>query len=105
MMKYKPVKKIFFIFILSLLLFLVFVFVTEPIFFPEANTQVYEDCRLIQIGMTYDEVVKIMGKPDSETRKDKSVKLLYLVGGVQTEAGIGFEFQNENLINKNCGVD
>lgn len=77
--------------------------VINPYLFSEPNRQVYKNCDLVQIKMTYDEVVKIMGKPASERREDNTIKLLYLAGGIQTEAGISFQFQNSRLITKNCG--
>lgn len=98
-------KKIFLITGLILLLLVILAFAMEPFFFPQPNRQVYENCGLVQIGMTYDEVVKIMGKPASERQEDNTTKLLYLAGGIQTEAGIGFEFKDGLLITKNCGVD
>ena len=96
-------KKRFLIPILLLAMLAILWFVTERIFFPEPNWQVYKDCDLIKIGLTYDEVVELMGKPASESRIDNKVKLLYLAGGIQTETGIGFEFEDERLITKNCG--
>ncbi len=98
-------KKVFLITSLILLLLVILAFAMEPVFFPKPNWQVYKNCDLVQIGMTYDEVVKIMGKPASERREDNTIKLLYLAGGIQTEAGIGFEFKDGFLITKNCGVD
>src|SRR3989338_1538644 len=98
-------KKVFLITGLVLLLLVILVFVMEPFFFPKPNRQVCKNCDLVQIGMTYDEVIKIMGKPASERQEDNTVKLLYLAGGIQTEAGIGFEFKDGSLITKNCGVE
>lgn len=96
-------KKRFLIPILLLPLLVIAWFVTERFFFPEPNWQVYSDCDLVKIGMTYNEVAEIMGKPASESRTDNKVKLLYLAGGIQTETGIGFDFEGERLISKNCG--
>lgn len=96
-------KKKFLIAVLLLSLIAIVALISERFFFPQPNLQVYKDCDLVQTGMTYDEVVKIMGKPASEIRESSKVKLLYLAGGIQTESGIGFEFENERLVSKNCG--
>lgn len=98
-------KKVFLITGLIFLLLVSLAFVMEPFFFPKPNREAYKNCDLVQIGMTHDEVIKIMGKPASERQEDNTIKLLYLAGGIQTEAGIGFEFKDGFLITKNCGVD
>ncbi len=91
------------IFTLLIVVLLATVFVVDRIFLPEPNQGVYQNCELIQVGMTYDNIVQIMGKPASETRNDNKVRLLYLAGGIQTEKGIDIELQNDRLITKNCG--
>jgi len=98
-------KKKFFIPIVLVLTLIILVFIADHVFFPKPNRQVYENCNMIQIGMTYDEVVQIMGKPTSETRNGNEIKLLYLAGGIQTETGIGLEFKDGSLVSKNCGAD
>jgi predicted SPOUT superfamily RNA methylase MTH1 len=80
-------EKKLYVYTFLILALVVTVFIVNRIFLPEPNQKVYQNCEFIRAGMTYNEIVQIMGKPASETQNDNQVRLLYLAGGIQTEKG------------------
>lgn len=67
------------------------------------DTQVVENCKLVKIGTSLDEVIVVMGAPYYDRMTAGKRHLTYFMGGLQTEAGITFEFENNVLVRKFCG--
>lgn len=102
-------KKLVIILISLAGVFLIFVFLFRISFihggrdwFVDNGENYAKKCVSIKIGASFDEVVAIMGKPASDILRDGKRNLLYFSGGLKTEAGIGFEFEADSLIRKNC---
>lgn len=98
-------KKITIIFIVALVL-LVVVFLLSSFYGGDrlkANTQVIKNCKSVRIGSSFDEVVTVMGRPYYDDKMvDGKRQLIYFMGGLQTETGIAFEFENNLLVRKFC---
>ncbi len=57
----------------------------------------------VQTGMSYDEVIKILGKPNQELSRSEMagfVTVMYMWNGVTAGANMNAMFQNDALINK-----
>lgn len=102
-------KKIMIILIILVCISFIFVLLLRLSFirdgrdwFVDRSATYVKNCRSVKIGTSFDEVVNVMGKPDSDKMEDGKRNLIYFTGGLKTEAGIGFGFEDNLLIRKYC---
>jgi hypothetical protein len=73
--------------------------------FVDRSGEYIKNCKNIPIGSSINQVLSLMGKPDSRSENQNKVKLIYFTGGLKTETGRSFEFKNNILIMKGCGTE
>lgn len=68
----------------------------------DRQAELLASCAGVNIGDPVDVVIEKMGSPDSSTEYNGMTTLLYLRGGLLTDKGMSFVFEDGKLIKSDC---